>query len=202
MRPLVSRKVSKALGSHLTFADVRMPHLSTRLIVRGNRAGAFELAVKDAGYDVEDERAYKVRRYRMGILEGSSELAGRIPHEANLDALQALCFTKGCYVGQELVARTEHRGTVRKRILPFDIIAGADATVSPGDNARTTSGGSKKLAKVLVVDDDYACGVGLVRLACLESVQGDGKVLGTTADGGAISIAGYPAWLNSYLSRD
>lgn len=46
---------------------------------------------------------------------GSGEF---FPHEANLDQLGAVSFAKGCYVGQEVVSRIEHRGTARSRILP------------------------------------------------------------------------------------
>lgn len=42
-----------------------------------------------------------------------------MPLEYNLDALNAISYTKGCYVGQELVARTHHKGVVRKRLMPF-----------------------------------------------------------------------------------
>ena len=41
-----------------------------------------------------------------------------MPLEYNLDALGAISFTKGCYVGQELIARTHFRGVVRKRLTP------------------------------------------------------------------------------------
>ncbi|KAH9331451.1 hypothetical protein KI387_003559, partial [Taxus chinensis] len=43
-----------------------------------------------------------------------------IPLEYNLAGLNAISFEKGCYVGQELVARTHHRGVIRKRILPVN----------------------------------------------------------------------------------
>ncbi|EAQ84093.1 hypothetical protein CHGG_10497 [Chaetomium globosum CBS 148.51] len=51
---------------------------------------------------------------------GQSELLFNqaLPHESNTDAMHAIDFRKGCYVGQELTIRTEHRGVVRKRILP------------------------------------------------------------------------------------
>ena len=42
------------------------------------------------------------------------------PHEANLDQLGGVSFNKGCYIGQEVVSRMEHRGTARSRILPRD----------------------------------------------------------------------------------
>ena len=42
-----------------------------------------------------------------------------IPLEYNLDGLQGVSFEKGCYVGQELVARTHWSGAVRKRLMPL-----------------------------------------------------------------------------------
>lgn len=46
-------------------------------------------------------------------------LGEAVPLEYNLVALNAISFDKGCYVGQELVARTHHRGVIRKRLLPL-----------------------------------------------------------------------------------
>ena len=48
-----------------------------------------------------------------------------IPLEYNLDGLNAISFTKGCYVGQELIARSHFRGVVRKRLMPVSV---GDAT--------------------------------------------------------------------------
>lgn len=44
-----------------------------------------------------------------------------VPLEYNLDGLSAISFSKGCYVGQELVARTHFQGMVRKRLMPFTL---------------------------------------------------------------------------------
>lgn len=44
-----------------------------------------------------------------------------MPLEYNLDALNGISYSKGCYVGQELVARTHNRGVVRKRLMPITI---------------------------------------------------------------------------------
>ena len=66
------------------------------------------------------ESAYHLRRYLHGIPEGQSELLREqaLPHESNVDLMGGIDFRKGCYVGQELTIRTEHRGVVRKRVLP------------------------------------------------------------------------------------
>jgi folate-binding protein YgfZ len=61
---------------------------------------------------------YKILRHMFGIGEGV-ELTNRIPLECNLDLLRYISFTKGCYIGQELVARTKYKGVVRKRLVPF-----------------------------------------------------------------------------------
>lgn len=45
-----------------------------------------------------------------------------IPLEYNLAGLNAISFDKGCYVGQELIARTYHRGVIRKRLLPLQFL--------------------------------------------------------------------------------
>ena len=52
-----------------------------------------------------------------------------IPLEYNLDGLNAISFTKGCYVGQELIARSHFRGVVRKRLMPVNIAGGKSPTI-------------------------------------------------------------------------
>lgn len=42
-----------------------------------------------------------------------------IPLEYNFAGLNAISFEKGCYIGQELIARTHHRGVIRKRLMPL-----------------------------------------------------------------------------------
>ncbi|CAF9930151.1 MAG: hypothetical protein GOMPHAMPRED_005588 [Gomphillus americanus] len=63
---------------------------------------------------------YKIRRYTYGIPEGQDELQYEhaLIHDSNIDYMGGVDFRKGCYVGQELVIRTQHTGVVRKRILP------------------------------------------------------------------------------------
>ncbi|SCV71883.1 BQ2448_4577 [Microbotryum intermedium] len=60
---------------------------------------------------------HHLNRLLLGIPEGQADLAS-LPLEGNLDFLGAIDFKKGCYVGQELTARTHHKGVVRKRQLP------------------------------------------------------------------------------------
>mmetsp|Transcript_26510 Transcript_26510/g.103290 ORF Transcript_26510/g.103290 Transcript_26510/m.103290 type:complete len:247 (+) Transcript_26510:521-1261(+) len=72
------------------------------------------------------ENVYKVIRTLNGICEGSVESQGdfrdeELPLECNLDVTGGVSFDKGCYIGQELTARTHHTGVVRKRFFPMAI---------------------------------------------------------------------------------
>lgn len=98
---------SHALSSGL---DVRTPGMGWRSIVRR----------KDVDRAEEDAQAYTVHRILQGVAESADEVAG-LPMEANLDIMNGVDFRKGCYLGQELTARTHHTGVVRKRIVPVSL---------------------------------------------------------------------------------
>ena len=57
----------------------------------------------------------------LGLPEGSAELGGQFPLNMNLNMINAVSFSKGCYIGQELTQRTYHTGVVRRIALPFVI---------------------------------------------------------------------------------
>jgi folate-binding protein YgfZ len=62
---------------------------------------------------------YEAHRIALGVPKGGADFAygETFPHDANLDLIHGVDFKKGCFVGQEVVARVEHRGTARKRIV-------------------------------------------------------------------------------------
>ena len=45
-----------------------------------------------------------------------------------MDGLNAINFEKGCYIGQELIARTHYKGVVRKRLVPFEMTPESGST--------------------------------------------------------------------------
>jgi folate-binding protein YgfZ len=64
--------------------------------------------------------SYDVARVALGLADSDGDIgSGELfPHEANFDQMGAVSFSKGCYIGQEVVSRMEHRATARSRILP------------------------------------------------------------------------------------
>lgn len=103
-------------GAHL-FADPRLPALGFRMLLDAKRADAVLAAIGGASASAE---AYHAHRVALGVPEGGRDFVfgDTFPHEALLDQLNGVSFTKGCFVGQEVVSRMQHRTSVRKRAVP------------------------------------------------------------------------------------
>jgi tRNA-modifying protein YgfZ len=97
-----------------TFADPRHAALGQRLY---GPAEAIEAAAP--GLERAGGEALLARRIALGVPECGPDYLpqDRYPHEANMDQLGGVDFRKGCYIGQEIVSRMEHRGTARTRTL-------------------------------------------------------------------------------------
>lgn len=70
-----------------------------------------------------DTAAYDLHRLRLGLPDGSRDLeSGKtVLLEAGFDELHGVSWTKGCYMGQELTARTKYRGLVKRRLVPVAV---------------------------------------------------------------------------------
>lgn len=127
----------EAPGGAIAYTDPRLEALGVRIIAPVSR----ELA---AGCDAASEDDYHRRRIALGVPEADKDypLGDTFPHEADYDQLAGVDFNKGCYVGQEVVSRMEHRGTARKRIVPVRANAPltAGAKITAGDAAIGTLG--------------------------------------------------------------
>ena len=103
-----------AVMPDLSFADPRLAALGWRILI------PMELAQKVAdliGADLVDSSAYDAHRIASGVPRGGLDFmyGDAFPHETNMDRLHGVDFEKGCYVGQEVVSRMQHRGTARTR---------------------------------------------------------------------------------------
>jgi folate-binding protein YgfZ len=85
----------------------------------------------DAGIEGTATDAYTALRIANGVAESGADyqLGDVFPHDVLLDQTGGVGFSKGCYVGQEVVSRMQHRGTARRRVL---LVEAADALPSPG----------------------------------------------------------------------
>src|SRR5579883_2110783 len=102
------------LKSDITFTDPRNAKLGIRILV------AADLAQKTAnliGAEIVESSAYEAHRIGLGVPRGGLDFTygDAFPHETNMDRLSGVDFDKGCYVGQEVVSRMQHRGTARTR---------------------------------------------------------------------------------------
>jgi folate-binding protein YgfZ len=80
-------------------------------------------AATDLGAELLDATAYEAHRIALGVPRGGLDFTygDAFPHETDMDQLAGVDFDKGCYVGQEVVSRMEHRGTARNRIVPVTV---------------------------------------------------------------------------------
>ncbi|XP_030631214.1 iron-sulfur cluster assembly factor IBA57, mitochondrial [Chanos chanos] len=105
---------------------------------------------------------YHKHRYTIGLPEGVKDLppGDALPLESNLVYMQGISFSKGCYIGQELTARTHHTGVVRKRLMPLSLSSPAE-DLEEGASLQTQAG--KPAGKHRTGLGDL--GLGLIRLA-------------------------------------
>ncbi|MGI4976767.1 MAG: YgfZ/GcvT domain-containing protein [Janthinobacterium lividum] len=84
----------------------------------------------DAGWRVlaplplapSDDGAWDTHRLRLGLPDGSRDMEPEksVLLEAGFDELSGVSWTKGCYMGQELTARTRYRGLLKRRLVPVE----------------------------------------------------------------------------------
>jgi folate-binding protein YgfZ len=110
---------ARAEGEGILFVDPRLPQLGVRAILPQAAMPAETGSAAD----------YDRLRLSLGVPDGSRDLPVEkaILLENGFDELHAIDWDKGCYMGQELTARTRYRGLVRKRLLPVAIEGEAPA---------------------------------------------------------------------------
>jgi folate-binding protein YgfZ len=168
-----------AIKPDLTFADPRHTALGWRMLVPEPLA---QKAADLIGAELLDSTAYDIHRIAAGVPLGGMDFmyGNAFPHESNMDRLHGIDFAKGCYVGQEVVSRMQHRGTARTRTIRVDLDGPAPevgATILAGDKAVGTMGSAAG-----------HCGLALIRIdRAADALQAGMKL---TAGGIAIRLAG------------
>ena len=119
-----------AQSDGIAFVDPRLPAMGARVIVPVGSDSAERLTAQGGAVP-----AYRAMRVALGVPEAGEDfrLGDTFPHEALYDQLGGVSFTKGCFVGQEVVSRMQHRGTARKRVVP---VVGTGLLPEPGSEVR------------------------------------------------------------------
>lgn len=109
-----------ALGTGVAFVDPRLADAGVRAILPAAEADAL-LSAK--GFAKAETGAYDRLRLSLGLPDGSRdlEIEKSILLENGFDELNGIDWDKGCYMGQELTARTKYRGLIKKRLVPVEI---------------------------------------------------------------------------------
>lgn len=154
---------AKAFAGGVVYVDPRLAALGARAVLPREGAAA---ALEAAGFTVGDATVYDKLRMMQGVPDGSRDLPVEkaILLENGFDELHGIDWQKGCYMGQELTARTRYRGLVRKRLLPVNVDGPLPA---PGT---TVMAGDKEAGEMRSGVDGL--GLALLRLENLDTGEG------------------------------
>lgn len=162
----------------LAFADPRHEDLGYRILIPEDLKQKLSDLI---GAELVDAVAYEAHRIALGVPRGGLDFmySDAFPHETNMDRLSGVDFDKGCYVGQEVVSRMQHRGTARTRsvkVLLEDLSPELGVSILAGDKPVGTMGSSAQ-----------GKGIALVRIDRVADALDGGQAL--TAGGLAVRLA-------------
>jgi len=158
--------------------DPRLAEAGSRLVLSTGEKPAGLVEASPADYDAH--------RLALGLPEGSRdmEVEKSVLLECGFEELHGVDFQKGCYMGQELTARTKYRGLVKRRLMPVAIEGEAPANGTPitldGRDAGEMRSGLG------------SAGIALIRLDALEKARIEGRPL---MAGETPLSAWTPAWM-------
>nr|XP_031527970.1 putative transferase CAF17, mitochondrial [Vicugna pacos] len=173
----------KAEGTAVLTRDPRTARMGWRLLSQDEGSALVP------GSQLGDLQDYHRHRYQQGVPEGIHDLPPGValPLESNLAFMNGISFTKGCYIGQELTARTHHMGVIRKRLFPVQLSGPLPVGgIAPGTSVLTESGQAA---------GKYRAGQGDVGLALLRAEKVKGPLHIRTSESGLVALtASVPDW--------
>ena len=180
----------------VVFADRRDPLLGVHILADDYPALTRLAEANDtiSGLDMAGTYIdrWHVRRIAAGVPEGPVDLVPEraLMLEAGLDQLGAVDFDKGCYIGQEVTARTHYRGLVKRRLVPIKVHINTPSVGSEISLDGRTIGTSRSSAPLTGLDgsDDSLC-LGLLKLEDIHMIDS------ASDDTGAMTVGGLPAQL-------
>jgi folate-binding protein YgfZ len=171
-----------AFADGIAYVDPRLGAMGCRALLPADSAAA---SLARAGIEPGDQAAWDIHRLALGVPDGSRDLPIEKAFllESGFDELNGVDWKKGCYMGQELTARTKYRGLVRKRLLPVTVEGPMPA---PGTLVML---GEKEAGEMRSGRDGHA--LALLRLEMVEAA----KETGPLTAGAAKLTAHLPGWV-------
>lgn len=119
------RGAAKTLGTGVVYADPRLLDMGCRAVLSHGDT----CLVEGLDLSVSAFAVYEHQRIALGLADGSRDMGvdKALLLEFGFEELDGVSFSKGCFMGQELTARTRYRGLVKKRLLPVKIDGPAPA---------------------------------------------------------------------------
>ena len=161
------------------FIDPRLEQMGGRIIAEKKLA---EDALADANIKKADIGSYDHLRISLGLPDGSRDMTvdRALLLENGFEELGGVSFEKGCYIGQEVTARTNYRGLVKKRVFPVSIDGPA-----PEPGTIITSG-EREVGEMK--SSETHIGLALIRV---ENISGNGELMA----GSAVIKPTVPEWM-------
>lgn len=194
-----------ASGPSFSHATITLAGVVARLVRAPDQGPAAELfdllvdaadrdlllhALQEAGARLSDDAEWDRRRVLAGRPEWGVDMdEGTLAQEANMDALQAISYRKGCYTGQETVARVHFRGHVNRTLRRVALHGEA----MPPLGAVVVSSEGSAVGDIRSVQRDD--GGALVGIAMIRREMGDGAAVTWASDDGvshAVTVIGAP----------
>ena len=183
----------------MSCSDPRSPKLGSHCLIEAHHLPAQMGAID----------SWHANRIAAGVPEGSIDLTPEraLMLEAGLDQLDAVDFEKGCYVGQEVTARTHYRGLVKRRLVPLTIAGDPPAIDSDITWQGTVIGKSKTAAALTApiagehepTDTKSIC-LALLKLSDIHNIHdasadGDGPTTDGLMINGHAAVLALPDWM-------
>ncbi|HEV7998086.1 MAG TPA: folate-binding protein [Stellaceae bacterium] len=170
---------ARAFAGGVALVDPRLAALGARCVLPRERARSM---LVEAGLTETDAAAYDDLRLGLGVPDGSRDLVleKSVLLEAGFDELNGVDWNKGCYIGQELTARTKYRGLIKRRLVPVAIDG---PTPEPGT---IVTAGGRDVGEMR--SSRAGCGLALLRI---DALLGSGRLMA----GDAAIIPSAPGWM-------
>lgn len=158
---------ARPFAGGIAFTDPRLSEAGGRAVLPASGAGQ---ALEEAGFTATDAADYDRMRLGLGLPDASRDLIVEKSTllESGFDELNGVDWDKGCYMGQELTARTKYRGLVKKRLVQ---VAFAGPPPAPGTPVMLADKEAGEL-RSSVATGSGGIGLALLRLEALETAQG------------------------------